>query len=280
MTAQNIEAKDAVTSSVIPVNAVTARKWLERNLRNRKIAPPVVERYRRDMESGRWTFAGDPIRFDINGHLIDGQHRLAALAELDEVTIPLLVIQGLPSESQMVMDQGRKRTPGQQLGLLGIRNSNQVAAGVKHFLLWREGLMFRDSRRSQAVMTSAQIEDFVDKNANCIDRLQGYSKALNTAEAPPSATWSTAIAFDLLHPDLAQEFFVTLAGGGAPRNHPINTLDQRLRRIRRNKTSTSTREYMALIVMAWNAWRDGREIMKFQKPRGGIWTAESFPEPH
>lgn len=244
-----------------------------------RIAPAVVERYRRDMEAGRWTFAGDPIRFDVDGNLLDGQHRLTALASSPGVTIPLVVIRGLPTESQMVMDQGRKRSAGQQLGLRGVKNASNVAAGSRVYLLWSEGLMFRDSHIATTSITSPQIEQFVESNHDLIERVGAYGHALRSVDAPPSVTWAAAFAFDRIHPDLAHDFFIHLSQGGTPVGSPINALDKRLGRIRREGLKLSTRDYLALIVQAWNAWREGKTVQKFQKPRGGKWTTETFPQP-
>lgn len=115
---------EKITHTIVMVSAETAKRWLAHNKRNRNISPTDVQRYRLDMEAGLWRFAADPIRFDVNGNLIDGQHRLTALSELADICLPMLIVRGLPPETQKVMDQGRKRTPGQQLYLSGIKDAN------------------------------------------------------------------------------------------------------------------------------------------------------------
>lgn len=279
MTITQNDADSRIKTTIVPVDADTAARWLNQNIRNRPLSKSVVDRYRRDMAEGRWAFAGDPIRFDISGTLLDGQHRLAALAETEGLTIPFVVIRGLPTESQMVMDQGRKRTPGQQLGLLGMKNATHVAAGTKVFLAWRGGYLFRDNAVATSHLTTAEIERFVAENAELIERVNAYANSLRAPDAPPSVSWAAAMAFDALHPDLAHDFFVHLQQGGQPLGSPINTLDKRLQRIRREGLKLSNRDYLALFVQAWNAWRDGKSVQKFQKPRGGKWTADNFPEP-
>lgn len=279
MTITQTDAENRIQTSIVPVDAAMAKRWLTRNSRNRRLAPTAVERYRRDMAEGRWSFAGDPIRFDVNGSLLDGQHRLTALSETEGVTIPFVVIRGLPTESQMVMDQGRKRTPGQQLGLLGMKNATNVAAGVKVHLIWQRGLLFRDNQVATSTLTTAEIEKFVNENEGVVERLNNYAHSLRAPDAPPSVTWAAAIAFDAIHPDLAHDFFTHLHQGGTPLGHPINALDKRLQRIRKEGLKLSTRDYLAVIIQAWNAWRDGKDVHKFQKPRGGKWTEANFPEP-
>lgn len=265
-------------TSVMTVTADTAARWLAHNTKNRTISPTAVERYRRDIEAGRWVFAADPIRFSAEGRLLDGQHRLTALSQVPDAAITLLVVRGLQDETQMVMDQGRKRTPGDQLGLEGIRNANNVAAGVKVHIIWREGFMFRDSKQAQLI-TAPQVTEWVNENSELVDFCNDFATALRSTDAPASITWAAALAFAQIDEAETLEFFNSLAHGGRPVGHPINTLDKRLQRLRREGIKMSSRDQLSLFILAWNAWRDGRTMVKFQRPRGGSWTAETFPEP-
>ena len=100
-----------ITQSIVMVDQAMAKRWLERNVKNRAPRQRAVASYRNDMAAGRWMMAGDPIRFNIDGDLVDGQHRLLALADLPDVTLPFTVVRGLPREAQSYMDQGIKRAP-------------------------------------------------------------------------------------------------------------------------------------------------------------------------
>ena len=114
-TASTFEA--IATANKIAVTPEIARQWLLNNVHNRPVSATTVEKYRINMIAGQWKYAADPIRFAIGGNLLDGQHRLIALAGIpDEVgiAVPFLVVRGLPQESQKYMDQGSKRGAGQQ----------------------------------------------------------------------------------------------------------------------------------------------------------------------
>ena len=94
------------TFMVISVTPTLAAAWLALNNNNRRAADRVVARYRADMLEGRWEFAGDPIRFDAQGNLIDGQHRLLALAGCPEGTqFKFLVVRNLPVESVFICQE-------------------------------------------------------------------------------------------------------------------------------------------------------------------------------
>lgn len=269
-----------VTHTVIPVDAPTAKRWLTHNKKNRRIRQAVVQRYRTDMAEGRWSFAGDPIRFDMFDNLIDGQHRLTALSELPDVTIPMLVIRGLPPEMQAVMDQGARRTPGDQLGIKGVKHANLIGAGVKQYLIWTEGYMFRDNKVVTGAITTPSIEEWVDSHPVTLQRVQALAHLVKQNDAPPSVALAAAIRFSEIDPDGAVEFFTLLSRGAGGEGHPITTLDKRLQRNRRNGLKMPYRDYLALFIIAWNAWRDGRQMAKFQRPRGGSFDENTFPEPH
>lgn len=271
-------ASPRIDSAIVMVDPATALRWLGRNKKNRTIRQGVVARYRADMLEGRWTFAADPIRFDTAGNLIDGQHRLTALSELEDVTIPMLVVRGLPADAQDVMDQGVKRTPGDQLALHGVRDANRIAAAVKQFIAWDAGYLFRDNKVI-AQITATRIVEWVEANPGDVEFLQRLGNLCRQNDAPPSVAGAIGIAFGRIDAEKAVEFFTLLARGAGTAGHPIVTLDKRLQATRRNGVKMPARDYLAFFIIAWNAWCEGREMAKFQRPRGGRWTEENFPVP-
>lgn len=272
-------ASDRVQHSIIMVDAATATRWLKRNVKNRKIRQGLVARYRSDMAEGRWTFAADPVRFDTAGNLLDGQHRLTALSELEGATVPMLVVRGLPTEAQGVMDQGGKRTPGDQLGLKDVTDPNKVAAAAKQLIAWESGYLFRDQKLVGQI-TTPHIEGWVESHPADVAFLNGLGTLVRQHDAPPSIAAAAAVAFGRIDVQCATEFFTLLARGAGTTGHPIVTLDKRLQAMRRNGVKIPTRDYLAFFILAWNAWRDGRQMAKFQRPRGGRWAEDNFPEPH
>ena len=69
-------------SLLVVVSAKDAEWALEKVEGNRRLANRVVNRYRAIMEDGNWQDDHpDPIIFDEKGRLMNGQHRLWALAQ-------------------------------------------------------------------------------------------------------------------------------------------------------------------------------------------------------
>lgn len=265
------------THRIMAVTPAIARQWLTHNVHNRPISNMTVTRYRSDMMTGRWSFAGDPIRFDTLGNLIDGQHRLHALAACpDDLAINFMVIMKLPTDTQAVMDQGRRRTPGDQLGLAGIKDANAVAAGVRLYLAHAGGLLFRDTKVAAQELTTVQIQEWVGTHMDLVEQVLSVPHH-RMSHCPPSVSICAAMLF-IEHSgmDLACAFFRLLNVGTAEGN-PINALDRRLRRIKDGRVKTSPREFLALFIQAMNAWLDNKSMTKFQMPRGAHWTAENFP---
>lgn len=270
-------ASSKLTHAVVVVDADMARRWLARNINNRPLRRRTVDRYRDDMLAGRWLLSADPVRFNVDGDLIDGQHRLTAIAECDGLSLPLLVVRGLSRETQMVMDQGVKRTPGDQLSLNGTKSGGYVAATVKWMIILEDDLLFTDhaNRNPSAI----RIQDWVADHEADVKFFLSVLTEVKKCEAAPSIAGAAAILFGRRDEKAAVEFFTLLARGAGTEGHPINTLDRRLRRLRTNRTKLPERDVLAMFIQSWNAWRGGRRVTQLPRPAGGRWTKSNFPEP-
>ncbi len=70
-------------SRVQTITPARAAEWLEANTTNRPLSRPVVRSFAEAMRRGEWLVTHQGIAFDVNGVLVDGQHRLAAIIEAD-----------------------------------------------------------------------------------------------------------------------------------------------------------------------------------------------------
>jgi hypothetical protein len=106
---------------------------LEMNTNNRAVRKSVVDCYKQDIADGRWYLTNQGIGVDINGVLIDGQHRLLAIKESGYPPIPLLIVSGLSVEAQTAIDQHSKRSV-RDVWKLVLDHSVQI----KVWLGWRQ----------------------------------------------------------------------------------------------------------------------------------------------
>lgn len=104
------------TCEYVTVTPDQASQWLEKTAKNRKISQRRVGLYAAAMRRGDWLLTNQGIAIDEFGALIDGQHRLRAIVEA-QTPVDLLVIHAAPNKSQLVLDQGLKRMPHDQVGL-------------------------------------------------------------------------------------------------------------------------------------------------------------------
>lgn len=267
-----------IDTSIEAITPALARVYLATTERNRRLYQTAINKYRNAMESGLWEFTAEPIHFDATGCLINGQHRLTAVSMLpEEASIPFLVVRGLDQSAQLAMDQGRYRQAGQQLAMLGVKDSNAVAAGVRLYLAYSTGLLFRDNKLAQEAITTSLIERWVGEHADSVDNLGTFFTDIRKNDAPVSVAYAAAITFTQKNPAAAREFFHLLSRGAGGADHPITVLDKRLQRHRREGIAISSRDQLGLFIQAWTAWRKGQALTKFQRPRGGTWTAATFP---
>jgi hypothetical protein len=128
-----------------------AQAWLDRNLRNRRVRRALVRRLASDIRNDKWEVSGDAIRFDTDGNLIDGQHRLMACVEAGKA-IRSFVVYGLDQSVQNVIDTGTVRSKGDMLALYGVSNANSVAYGYRLLRAHKEGLVPTTELMSHADM--------------------------------------------------------------------------------------------------------------------------------
>lgn len=128
-TTKQEEAKQLVTTTM-RVTPEMAKAWLEKNVGNRPLNRAFVRRLSRMMADGDYTLTHQGIGFDVNGMLIDGQHRLHAIVE-SGVTISLLVTHGLPTQAREKIDTGKVRTVANVLGFrFGLSRAEAIAASA------------------------------------------------------------------------------------------------------------------------------------------------------
>jgi hypothetical protein len=109
-------AAPGVTTTVVTVTPKIAKEWLERNTHNRPLRSMTADSYADRMRAGQWVLTHQGIAFDVDGNILDGQHRLEAVVR-SGITVQMLVTRGLPREAQIVVDDHSKRSPFDAIAL-------------------------------------------------------------------------------------------------------------------------------------------------------------------
>lgn len=278
----NERPSEKPTASVIYVDPKMARRVLAKNTRNRPLSELHVQRLMDEMSAGRWQYNGEAIKWSVDDVLLDGQHWLTALSRMSDnfPAIPLLVVRGLHTATQDTMDQGRTRTAGDQMAIDGLTNGKDgkiIAGAIRVFLQWQSGNLFADQVGNR--VSNPRVIEWAKTHPVELGLMQSImTGGLLRVKCRPSVTLAVLLQFHLLDGEAAREFASALySGAGLDDGSPILTLRNRFDRIRTQGIKTSDRDYIGYFILAWNSWRHGRSLLKFQRPAGGSWSRDNFP---
>lgn len=273
-----------VTTSFAKLSPTDAREMLERNTHNRPVNEGDVIKWAAEMEAGLWTLNGEPIIVGESGRLLDGQHRLLALAMQPEGTlIEFLVIVGIPDEAQKTMDQGRARSLSDVLTLDGLDVTRSHAGAIRAYLTWTEDLMFIDRKAASAKLTNPYITRWAQANPEPVELMrQGMTYRRIRARTALTAAIFARLA-EVHGVDTADEFFQRVSDGlNQSAGSPVMALRRRLDNIAGDnkngvKARIADRDVIGMFVTAFNAWIQGRTLEKIQRPTRAGYTAHTFP---
>mgnify|MGYP001580893197 CR=1 FL=1 len=272
--------KPKMTSQWVRVMPEDALAMLNAMAPNRKLVQSHVDKLAAAMRAGEWVEdAGDPIRFNEEGELIDGQHRLWAVVE-SGVTLQFHVIKGLPGSVMDVLDTGRSRSLADFLAIHGMPNARELAAALSYLNVFRAtGEVSVEARPERRLNVRSALR-LLEANPGLIEGVR-RGAAFHKRVGGGSSIWGvtfhilSAISFD----DAAAFFDLVASGTGLSEESPVLHLRNRLLANRISMHKLPTREYSALIFKAWNNWRDGVKVRQFQW-RGGGAHPEEYPIPH
>ena len=152
-------------AELVMITPSMATKWLDdHNQGNfRVIHNDRIVAYSNDITAGNWESNGATIVFDLDGDLLDGQHRLAAIVHAD-ISVQMLVVTDSPATAQRV-DRGKPRSVAQWLSHKGIKNAAVVAAVARLCLMHERGMWSRVSANKRDV-SDDHIIDFAMRHRN------------------------------------------------------------------------------------------------------------------
>lgn len=249
---------------------------------NRRVSPAVTQKYQRDMESGLWKLTRQGLIFDTAGKLIDGQHRMAALANSSEdlltkhygqPAIPFWVYPNEARDTFDAIDQGYKR---QAAHLLHVPNATVVAAGGR----------FLAALASQDVLGLPRFQGITNTEVYATVRkwpeLERHSSPIGMARlktyipgAQHGAILAQAARTEFGTPERIQAWFDGIMSGvGLDERDPRLKLRNRFLISHNALKGTANRNTVyALITKAWNAFAQDEKINQLS------WrtTAETFP---
>lgn len=122
----------------VTITPEIAEQYLSKNNSNRRVSQSVLSSYVSDMQNGRWMLNPNPITISEDGTLIDGQHRLLAIAK-SGVTLEMFVCFGVKNETIDVIDNGKSRTASDVLQIGGYANATNISAIARKIMSHEKG---------------------------------------------------------------------------------------------------------------------------------------------
>lgn len=247
----------------------------EYNVNNRPIRTHRISELCDEMNAGRWVNTRVPLIFNEDAHLIDGQHRLRAVAQFGAPVRMDVVFRADPKAFAFI-DRGAKRHASDILAIDGIANSQTVAAAIQWIAQYDRGDLNANTRKRTPLKPDQVLEKYheLPRIQESVDPGRAVAK---TRLAPASiATAMHYICAQQSRTD-ADEFFsrvadgVALSGNDDPAFKLRTSLIINLGKVGDAKLHPV--RVAAYFIKAWNAYRKGEELRHLK-----LADDEAFPK--
>lgn len=239
-----------------------AKKWLSLSFGNRALSNANLTKLTRLILDGDWKSEVATIKFDNKGRLIDGHHRLTAIAHADK-TVPVRVETDIDPELIDFIDTSCK--PRSASNLIDIKNyreygdkvkkSNACASIIRRILTYKKNIAVNNTNFSENFsreITDDKISDFYFKNKNLIDEIA--NKLDKNHRANIGCAFYIIAQKDLEH---ARKFFdiYTSTNWSEPRDKNISLLYKTITNNNYPKnTETRSNKIVKQVIKCYNAW--------------------------
>jgi hypothetical protein len=150
-------------TAVVNLTPPLAEEWLTQNIaHNRPTSQRAIDEYARDMKEGRWRQTFQPIIFDTEGRLVDGQQRCLAVIKAD-TTVPMFVVRGANPDSYELLDRGKKRSLSNVLHSRGEVNTSSLGTMLGTYLRHERGLRLGSHRGAEFRATLGELLEVLER---------------------------------------------------------------------------------------------------------------------
>jgi len=266
------------------ISPAVAREWLSRNKVNRPMRRQHVEVIKAAIAEGRYHYTGEPIIFDKTDSLIDGQHRLTAIAE-GKRSVEVNVVVGIDPEAQDFIDVGRSRDLSDLLHMkYGVPDPKSAGAAVRMLALYRKS--DRKYVRHNVSLTPPLLSPTLEEGHACYLKEKGILGSMKIARdislhlSHGRGVWALMhYLMSCVDVDAAQEVFDGLAtGAGLKKGDAVLTLRNQLTARRRQQAKPlGPQELCVKILMVWDAYRDDKPLGKItihDRTNMALWEIE------
>lgn len=255
-------------SRVVKIGPSLAESLLLNNHNNRPVTDSNVKKIANAMQTGEWTYNAEPIRFDDDGVLLDGQHRLLALIK-SNMTFEFKVITGFSPEIFTTLDVGKTRSGSDILSIAGFDN-HRILDHAANFV-FKFVTKGSKSHANYKNLTHKELVKFVKSEPFLEESAQFYvdvKKLQNMKILSPKVIAGMHFLLGKKDAFEAKIFLKRLVTGeDNPSDSPIFVLRNRLIDNKMSNKKLNTDDINKLIITAWNKFRDGEKISRLVTPR-------------
>jgi hypothetical protein len=256
-------------ATFVDITPTMAKEMLTYNVNNRPMRQKRIVGIVEQLNKKQWLASGETIKFDTDGTLIDGQHRLAGCVEAKMTLRNQLVVTGLPKQAFSVIDSGLKRQPKDVLDRIQMANTTQIAAASRIIQVLEAGLNPFNSEVMSELITRQDILNHCKQNQDLIDWALRLARPVYETGKIGNVTALTALAVLAVNfgyeRSVVEEFVNKLASGeGLNGNSPILALRNHLIREREQKRNRGV-EHLGNYIVAFNSWVAGVRVRKHRR---------------
>lgn len=264
-------------TAIVTIDPEMAQKHLKSNhMKQRNLSPSLVTHYAQQMKAGQWLLNGEPIIFDNDGNLLDGQHRLHSIIK-SGVSCEMLVVSGVDQDSFITINGGKSRSMANVMAISGITNYTAVSSCVHGAMNYRRALKttkFIKNDKGESIKTEmgGSLSSYIRPSKTDVlneykKHSEEYQKACRIASKckhlANMSAFSTIAALALIDgskPEFVDGFFDSLSKGLFDNeNAPEYRLRTRLEQNRAARHKMTNNHLVLLIAKAWNYYATERE---------------------
>lgn len=253
----------ALDVRVVEVTPELAAVWLGSNIGNRNTKPTAIDKYARDMQAGRWLLTGEPLIFDADGVLRNGQNRLHACVK-SGATFVSVVIWGVEADSFAEMDRNVPRTIVDILKIAGVNDAARKVA-VLHYI-WRAEKFGTLRAGGKRVFTVSEAQDMLDEHPEIVSALDWYGPLSKAFLKPPALGVYLYWTLARVNAEKAEAFFHKLTtGADLKEGDAVLVLRELLQEgaVNTARRSEYDQDYTsALVYAAWKLWNASRKTSR------------------
>lgn len=250
-------------TEVVRITPSMAEHYLSKNVLNRSISRPLIEKYAYDMENNNWVLNHQGIAFYEDGTIADGQHRLLSIIK-SRKTIPMMVTTGVKKPAAITIDVGRKRSVSDGIHIGGF--SDWITQ--RHIALINQ---IADPKRLTPKETVEWLDGMKSSAQFAVDVLRSSKRAL--VNSTLHAAMALAHFYNPEKEEMLKRFAEVYMDGMANNKKELSAIKLRDEFMSNTRNGASYRKDKFLKAQrALQAFLDGEVLSRLVKPKVDIWT--------